>query len=186
MADKKEKPEVAEAPSEPNKTSSKKKLVVIISAIVVLAALGGGGFFWWKKEHDKRHAKPKAAVATNGAHGQEEAEDEDDGKPPIFTPLEKIVVKLQRGRLSVDHYVQVSIELRIADAKVAEKMKQSLPIIQYEVMLILSSKDFEWMDPVENKKKLAQEIRDRINKIIKSESTKEGVRAVYFTSFILQ
>ena len=118
---------------------------------------------------------------------QEVADDEESVRRYDIGRQERIVVKLHRGnKASVDHYLQVALDLKLSDQKINEKIKQYLPVIQHEVMLILSSKEFDWLDDVDHKKKLAIEIRDKINKIIRAEAPADGVKAVYFSSFILQ
>lgn len=177
-------PAVEEGADDASKKQKKQRLIALAAVVILVLSAIGGTVIWWKKTRAAAHKDKKPAAS---AHANANAEEEDDDTPPVFMPLEKIVVKLQRTTpTSVEHYLQVGMELKLGDAKVNEKIKLYQPIIQHEVMLILSSKEAEWLDRVENKKSLAIEVRNKINKIIKAESSKEGVRAVYFSSFILQ
>ena len=176
------------SPTSPGKlkklTSDKKRLAALIFVIVlILSGLIGLGL-WWKKTRAAAHSTHDK-TAIKAVKGGNEEEDEDPAHPPIFMPIDKIVIKLHRGSAPVDHYLQVAINLRLTGAKVNEKIKLYLPIIQHESMLILSSKEFDWLDDVNHKKQLAIELRDKINKIIKG-TPEEGIKAVYFDSFILQ
>ncbi|MES2206999.1 MAG: flagellar basal body-associated FliL family protein [Pseudomonadota bacterium] len=195
MAEEKKTSDAAHAPAEgsesppasPSKfkqlTSDKKRLGALLFVIVLVISGAVGFALWWKKTREAAHGHNKPAVKSSQSANDEE--EDDSGHPPIFMPIDKIVVKLRRGTAPVDHYLQVAIDLRLSNAKVNEKIKQYLPIIQHECMLILSSKEFDWLDDVNHKKQLAVELKEKINKIIKGTPV-DGVRAVYFDSFILQ
>jgi flagellar protein FliL len=175
--------------------ADKKKLSALIVVAVIFLSGFGGIIYWWKTTraalhgHKEQSSSKKSSSKTTQAATEpvEEEDDDDGGHPPSFMPIERITVKLFRGKAPVDHYLQVSMDLKLSNHNVSEKVKQYLPIIQHETMLILSSKEFDWLDDMGHKKKLALEIRDKINKILKAPSPKEdGVKAVYFNSFIVQ
>ncbi len=195
MAEEKKAPDAEHMPAEGTESSTaspsklkqlmsdKKRLAALLFVVIIILSGVIGLVIWWKKTRAAAlgHNKPVVKVMKSA----NEEEEEDPNQPPVFMPIDKIIIKLRRGNAPVDHYLQVAINLRLTNAKVNDKIKQYLPIIQHESMLILSSKEFDWLDDVDHKKQLAIELRDKINKIIKGTPT-EGIKAVYFDSFILQ
>lgn len=125
---------------------SSKKLVLIIVGLVVLLGLGGGGawFFLHKKgDHGEKAAKPKPQT------------------PPVFVTLEPFVVNLA-GEAS--HYLQVGIDLKVADGKVGDAIKAHLPEIRNGVLLLLSSKQVDELGTLDGKNRLRDEIRAAVNR----------------------
>jgi flagellar protein FliL len=126
----------------------KKRLLLVGGVVLVMLALGGGGAWFLlggKKEaaHTAASAKPK------------------DDHPPIFVTLEPFVVNLAG---EVEHYLQVGINLKVADSNVPDQIKAHLPEIRNAVLLLLSSKHAEELATLEGKNQLRQEIRVAVNR----------------------
>jgi flagellar FliL protein len=131
----------AEAPKK-----GKGKRFLIIGLIVLLAAGGGGGWFFLqgKKESGEESTEPKAKARV----------------PAVFEKLDPFVVNLaDRGR-----YLQVAMELKVADAKTAEQIKKVLPEIRNGILMVLSGKRAEDVSSAEGKLRLQLEIRHAANK----------------------
>ena len=123
----------------------KGKLLVVVAALVVLA-LGGGVAAWFLlsgKPAD--HAKPAVAIPSG---------------PPLFVTLEPFVVNLAGES---ERYVQIGIDLKVADSHVPDKIKEHMPEIRNGVLLLLSSKNAEELSTLEGKNQLRQEIRAAVN-----------------------
>lgn len=138
-----------EAPAEtPAAPAGKKKRTMLIAGLGVLLLGGGSGAAWFFMRGDKSdkpaHAKPKKPSG-----------------PPVFLTLDPFVVNLAGD---VQHYLQVGIDLRVADNAVSEQIKVHLPEIRNGVLLLLSSKTVEDLSSVELKNLLRAEIREAINK----------------------
>jgi flagellar FliL protein len=135
----------AEDGSAPKK--GKGKLFLIIGLVLLLAGGGGGAWFF-----------------LHGKKGQEEGVEE-KAKPKavaIFEKLEPFVVNLaDRGR-----YLQVAIELKVADAKIADQIKKVLPEIRNGILLVLSGQRAEEVSSGEGKQRLQLEIRHAANKAL--------------------
>lgn len=173
MAQAKNAPPPAEAPAEEAPKPKKKgKLLTILIALILLGG-GGGGAAWYFLGQGK-------AGAPAG-----EAKKEEPEKPPIFTRLDQFTVNLQKSE-GDDHYLQVEIDLQVADDKVIESVKLRMPQIRNALLLLLSSKTSEELASVEGKQKLAADIVAQINKIIGAKDPKAGVLGVYFSSFVIQ
>ncbi len=63
----------------------------------------------------------------------------------------------------VQHYLQVGIDLKIADDHVKDQIKAHLPEIRNGVLLLLSSKQIDELATLEGKNRLRAEIREAVN-----------------------
>lgn len=138
----------SDAAAEPAPAKGKKSPLLLIGVAVAALALGGGAawFFAGKSQPPAAagpEAKPKHASA------------------PIFVTLEPFVVNLSGD---VQHYLQVGIDLRVADNHVNDLIKVHLPEIRNGVLLLLSSKTIETLSTIEQKNQLRAEIREAVNK----------------------
>jgi flagellar protein FliL len=167
MAKDKEKPAAPAAESAPKK--GKGKLLVIIIATVVLLA-GGGGAAWYFL-----HAKKTGE--------QEVAHESEPAKAPVFVKLEPFTVNLTSD--GEDHYLQTDVELKVSDAKIVDKVKEHMPEIRNNLLLLLSSKTAGGLASVEGKQKLSGEIKEQVNKVLHGKD-EDGVSGVFFTSFVIQ
>ena len=135
----------ASPPNAPKKGS--KKLLVLALAAVLLA--GGGGGAWW--------------FLHKGAAGGDEAE-EAAAKPkahakPLFTTLEPFTVNLKDPR--GERFAQIGITLQFSDANVEGDIKDHLPAIRNELLMLISSKQIDELLTSEGKRLLADQIRLR-------------------------
>jgi flagellar FliL protein len=134
----------AKTESAPPKKS--KKLLVI--AVLGLALAGGGGagawFFLGKKAH--------------GDDEEARVEKKHEAKP-LFTTLEPFTVNLQDPR--GERFAQIGVTLQFEDPSVDVKIKDRLPAVRNEILLLISSKQIDELLSTEGKQKLAQEIRLR-------------------------
>ncbi|MDD5403143.1 MAG: flagellar basal body-associated protein FliL [Sulfuricella sp.] len=167
MAKDKGKPAAEAAEAAPRK--GKGKLLIIIVAAVVL--LGGGGGAAWYFLHGKKEG------------GEATAKHEDPAKPPVFVKLEAFTVNLTAD--GEDHYLQTDIELKVSDAKVSDQVKEHMPEIRNNVLLLLSSKTAGALSTMEGKQKLSDEIKEQVNKVLHVKDA-DGVSGVFFTSFVIQ
>ena len=173
MAEKKVEAAPAEVPAEGSPPKKKGKLLIIVLALVL--ASGGGGAWWFLKKG--KHPAPKAGTTEK----KEESE-----KPPIFARLDTFTVNLQKTDAE-DHYLQIEIQLKVAEETVNEALKLRNPEIRNALLLLMSSKTQADLVTIEGKQKLATEIAEHINKIIRAtDPKKNGVLGVYFTSFVIQ
>ena len=166
----------AEKPAAKEGEEGKKKgggLKIIILALLVLILLGGGGFaYWYIMIHSKADHSAKVAA---------EAEPEDEAAP-VYTPLDTFTVNLKDPGIAL----QTDISFKVHDEKMAEKVKQRMPEIRNQILLILSNQQQADLNSPGGKEKLAEQIRDVANKILEVKKPRLGVSQVLFTSFIMQ
>ncbi|MDD5241201.1 MAG: flagellar basal body-associated protein FliL [Sulfuricella sp.] len=163
MAQDKAKKEEAEEDAAPIK--KKGGVFLILAILLVLGGLGGGAAWYFSQ---------------SGAKPEEKA------KPPIFVTLETFTVNLQGdgGSGGGERYLQVGIDLKVADPAVVDLVKLHMPEIRNGILLLLSSKSAEQVTGLEGKQKLIAEIQGQVAKPLAAAG--KGVIGVYFTSFVIQ
>lgn len=193
------KPEPAKSdPEEPKKGSSKvKKLVLIVGVVVLILALAAGGAWFLLS---------KKAAAADDEDGEAAVHVVPKG-PPTFLPLDNMVVNLADP--GGEKVAQVGITLELADAKAVDKVKMYLPAIRSGILLLISQRTAEELLMIEGKEKLASDVlseaarpfggaapahvktkndaaKARQKNSDKSVAEESPVRAVHFSSFIVQ
>lgn len=98
-----------------------------------------------------------------------------------YAKLETFTVNLQ----GLTQFLQVDISLKVADPKIADAIKGWGPVIRHELILVLSSQNGEELGTLAGKKKMMEQIKTAINKVLKLDA-KEGVTDVLFESFVIQ
>lgn len=126
----------------------KKNLMVMAIVAVAMLALGVGAA-WFALSHKKGGGEYQAQFGAT------------QSGPPVFFTLDPFIVNLAGEET---RYLQVGIELKVADSHVIEKIKMHMPEIKNGVLLLLSSKKPEEITSPEGKNQLRTEIRDAVNR----------------------
>ena len=170
----------------------KKKLIIIIVAVLVLAIAGAGAFMMMGK---KKHAEGEDAEEEAVSHEPPKVK-VDPSKPPIFVQLEQFTVNLapEEG----EHFLQSTMVLRVADAKVGDSLKLYMPELKHRIIMLLSSKKPSDLVSSEGREELADEIKEEANDVLgyapnpkkknkRNRPEDDGpVLAVLFNQFIVQ
>jgi flagellar FliL protein len=186
-----------ETPAEGEVPKKKSKLLLIILIAVLVLVLGGGGaafLLMKKKAADEEGADEGDEPPAKTAKAKKKKKD-DHAMPPVFSKLDPFVVKLQAEQQEA--YVQAVPELKLADAHVADQIKNFMPEIRHKVLLILAGKKAAELSTPEGMQILANQIRESINATLtgerpdpakeKMDTNEEGpVIAVFFSSLIVQ
>ena len=127
-------------PATPAK-SGKKKLILIATVVAVLVAGGGGAAFFMMKQ--RAAAAAAAAAAEEDGDGAadkhaEKAAKADVKHAPTFVPLDPFTVNL--ADRESERYAQVGVTLEIDDAKFADTLKNYMPAIRNNILMLLSHK----------------------------------------------
>lgn len=107
-----------------------------------------------------------------------------DKKKQMFVPLEPFTVNLQDP--DRERFLQMSLVLEANDGNGADGIKQKLPIIRSQILLLLSSKTSAELQGADAKHKLAREILVTARKPLDSDASDKGVEQVHFAQFIIQ
>jgi flagellar protein FliL len=144
-------PEVATPPAK-RRWNKKQRSIIAAIAVVVLAAASGGAWLFMG-ETSATHTADAPAPIKSQLKSKPTA-------PPVFVTLDPFVVNLAGD---VQHYLQVGIDLRVAESSVSDQIKAYLPEIRNGVLLLLSSKAVEDLASIEQKNHLRAQIREIVN-----------------------
>lgn len=153
MATKPPVPEEAEVVKPPPK--SKKKLIIIIVGVVLLLVLGGGGAFLYINKQ-KADAAALAEEEGGGAASHTPAESRASKGPPVYLPMDNMVVNLADP--GGEKVAQVGITFEVIDAHASDSVKAFMPTIRSSVLMLLSQKTSEELLSAEGKQKLIADI----------------------------
>lgn len=182
--------ENADAAPAPAARGKKKFILIAVAVLLVLGLAGGGAAFFVMK---KKAAERAAAEAEGGdAADTKAAKKKAERKgPPVFVPLETFTVNL--ADREVERYAQIGITLEVDDAKIGEQLKQYMPAIRNNILMVLAHKTSAELLEREGKTRLAEEVlRESIRPLGADTKGKDGedaeppVRAVHFSNFIIQ
>jgi flagellar FliL protein len=132
----------------------KKKLFIILGAAVLVLALAGGGAVYYMK------AKAAAAAAAEeGDDGESHASahKRDPKAVPTFVPLDPFTVNL--ADRDAERYAQVGVSLELANAHEADRIKNFMPVIRNNILLVLAQKTSVELLARDGKTQLAREIQ---------------------------
>lgn len=136
----------AEAVAAPPK--SKKILLIVVVLVLAIVLAAGGAFLYIGKQ--------RAAAAFDDQEQPQAAAQKASVGPPVYMPLDNMVVNLADP--GGERVAQVGITFELRDAAAAETVKQYLPTIRSGVLLLVSQKTSEEMLRREGKEKLANDI----------------------------
>jgi len=151
------KPEAAEADAAPSKPPKSKKMLIIIIGVVLLLVLGGGGaFLYISKQRAAAAAAAEEGGAEPAAPAAHAAPAHGTGTPPVYLPMDNMVVNLADP--GGERVAQVGITLEVVDAKASDSVKAYMPTIRSGVLMLLSQRTAEQMLSAEGKQKLIEDI----------------------------
>ena len=180
----------AEAPKAP---SSKKALLIpIIGAVVATAAITGGAMFFLMPSAKPAPVAAEGEAVAAGEHGEAAdgdaaAAEGEGGKkgPAIYHPMTPSFV-VNIGDSDASHFLQIEMQVGARNAAAVEALKLHDPQIRNALLMLLGAQTLADIGSREGKEALQQKVLAEIQRILKAETGKTGVDAVYFTSFVMQ
>lgn len=167
--------EISEA-AEPAKSHKKLILFAVLLGVVLLGGGGAGTLWALGMLPGGRHANAN----TPGAAAAEIAK-----KDPIYVPLDPpFTVNFNGG--STARFLQVSLQAMTRNPDVVQQVKKNMPVIRNDLTMLFSSQSAKELATIKGKEKLRAETLASIQHVLKTETGKPGVEAVYFTSFVMQ
>jgi flagellar FliL protein len=146
-----------------------------------------------EKDAEAKDGEKPDATEGEGEKDKAEGEDEDeddtnpDGTPrmAVYMDFEQpFVVNFQdEGQL---RYLQISVSVMTKNPKVVEEMKRHMPLIRNNLVMLFSGQNREGIISREGKEKIRKEAEAEVQKILKEQTGNPGVKALYFTSFVMQ
>lgn len=195
------------SPAADKKGSSKKLVLIIVGALALVGVSVGGSIVTMKMlsndEPVKKQAKKKAPAADEeaadaeaAAEGQDKTEGETEAagdeeeasaEPKVATYLDfeqPFVVNFQdEGQM---RYLQISVSVMATNPKVIEEVRRHMPLIRNNLVMLFSGQTREGVMSREGKEKIRKDAEAEVQKILKDQTGKPGVKSLYFTSFVMQ
>lgn len=189
--------------AEPKK--SKKKLFLILGvAVLVLGLAGGGAMFYFSKKKAAEAAEAEA-MEEGDAEGAAAAKPSrrDPKAKTAFVALDTFTVNL--ADRDADRYAQVQLSLELNDEAATQMVKNFMPVIRNNILLVLSHKMAAELLEKDGKIKLSEEIKVEVARALGMEppqtdsqsgaakgkrrvpaSELSPVVGVHFSNFIIQ
>jgi flagellar FliL protein len=144
-----------ETDAEPKK--SKKKLFLIIGVVaVLLLGLAGGGAVFYMKKKAAAEAEALAEAEADGTAAPK-VQKRDRKAKSAFVALDTFTVNL--ADRDADRYAQVQLSLELNDEGAAQLIKNFMPVIRNNILLVLSHKMAAELLEKDGKIKLSEEIK---------------------------
>jgi len=147
--------------------------LVLIGAVAAVVALGGSALAWVLVGK-----KADAAHAENAEHKA------DTRKVPVFVDLDIFTVNLH-GEDS-DRFMQVKLVAEVKDQASGEVVKNMMPTVRNQILLLLGGKNVAEVSSREGKEKLAQELVIATNKTLEGTGAEHAIEGINFTQLIIQ
>ena len=155
----------------------KRRLPLVIGGVVVLVLVLGGGAWLM--------LRPAAAAAGGKGAAKAKSEQPTETKAELYLSLQPPFVVNLHGGDSV-RYLQVGITLMSHDAAAIEVAKDADPVIRNALVLLLSSQDSASIGDTAGRQKLQAQALVAVQKIVQARLGRPGIKALYFTSFVMQ
>ncbi len=133
------------------KPKGKKMLVIIIAVVLLLAAAGGGWFVFGRK-----------AASEDGEDAPVEHVEEKHKTPPVYLPMENMVVNLADP--GGEKFAQIGITIETTDQKTSDAVKGYLPNIRSGVLMLISQRTSEELLSKDGKEKLATDVLREVSR----------------------
>jgi flagellar FliL protein len=145
MSEKKPPASADDAAPAPAPKKSRKKVIFFVVGALLLAG-GAAGANWFVAMRQKGDGAPHAA-------------EKKIPNKPVFTTLDPFTVNLADAK--GERYAQIGITLQLDGPAADELLKERLPAVRNEVLLLIASKHIEELLSDDGKRLLAQQIRMR-------------------------
>ena len=150
-------------------------VVGVGSAVLAVKLLGGGSKGSETVEEHGRDTPAKADGETQSGGKQAQA-----SKPGVMFDLEPFIVNL--ADQPEIRYLKIVVKLEVESEVVATDLSARVAQVRDTVLVLLSSKDVNSVRTPQGKFLLRDKITQRVNGLL----PKPGIRAAYFTDFVVQ
>lgn len=195
-------------------SSSMKKLILIVVGVLALVGVSVGSTLFITKltsndEPVAKVAKKKAADAEGeeaaaegegdatkkdgegekGKEGEATAEEEanPDGSPKVAVYLDfeqPFIVNFQDQDQM--RYLQITVSVMATDPETIASVKHHMPLIRNNLVMLFSGQTRDTIGTREGKEKIRTDAQAEVQKLLKEQTGKSGIKSLYFTSFVMQ
>jgi len=105
--------------------------------------------------------------------------------PAIYYPLTPafVVNFKQNGRT---RFLQVDLTLLLRNENILPALNTHMPLIRNQLVMLLSSQEFETLQTSEGKEALRQQALAKVQDVLRGEMVKPDIEQVLYTSFVMQ
>jgi flagellar FliL protein len=168
------KQQAPQSPTDLQATSGGKLKVILLALVALLLAVGLSiGATWYLLTRGEAPAETAAAAVKPGKVAA------------VYEPLmPAFVVNFpHQGR---QRYLQVSMSLMGRDQASMDALKKHMPLLRNNLVMLLSSQDFEVLSSAAGKELLRQQVSASVQELAQKEVGQLTVEQVLFTNFVLQ
>jgi flagellar protein FliL len=145
-----------DAAAKPKKSKKKLFLILGLAAVLVLGLAGGGAVFYMKKKKAAAETEAQAEAETEGSSAPKVAKRDRKAKT-AFVALDTFTVNL--ADRDADRYAQVQLSLELNDEAATQLIKNFMPVIRNNILLVMSHKMAGELLDKDGKIKLSEEIK---------------------------
>lgn len=164
---------------------------MLLCAVVAAGGAGGGVWFMTQskpsahaEEGEGEHAA--ADEPESSGHGDEHGGKSDPAEGAAqYLPLTPAIVVNLSDNVTM-RYLQVDIELMARSNAAIEAATLHMPRIRNTLMLLFTQQQFEDIVTREGKEKLQKDALAAVQAVLKEETGKSRIDALYFTNFVMQ
>lgn len=146
--------------------------------VLLLAALGVAGYSFFAYRQAAPVDGPAAAASAAEAPAKLE-------KDELYLPLDPPFVVNFQGEDTL-RYLQVGVTLGAHDQKAIDAAKAAQPALRDALVALFSNQQSETVGTPAGREKLQKDALAAVRKIIKPRLGRDGIEALYFTSFVMQ
>jgi flagellar FliL protein len=132
--------------------------------------------------HGGDDQKVEATAAKSAGHGETEAKHEGPkvNAPGAIYDIDPFIVNL--ADTPEVRYLKLTVKLELESQDASAELASRVPQLRDTILVLLTSKDAASIRTPQGKFQLRDEITQRVNSLL----PKPGVRAAYFTDFVVQ
>ena len=160
---------------EEKKEGGSKLLLIVIIVLLLLLLIIGGLVAYFLLSGNEEQPPPQEQQKMEKKHKVSSMAE----IGPIY-PLDPFIVNLVSS--NANRYLKCKIDLELDSPELQQEVDKKLPAIRDLIIQILSSKSVEEIQTAKGKQKLKEEIKRKINEILRTGEIKN----VYFTEFVRQ
>lgn len=154
-----------------------KSKIIMIAIQIVLLGIAGGATWWFTKSSAPPVATEAGAAGTTAVAPAT--------KPPVYFSIDpSFTVNLVDARGM--RFLQVNVDVMSRDEEVISKVEAYLPRVRNDLIMLFTKLSKDDVNTEASRLKIQADALAVINKVLKDESGKAGVEAVYFSKFVMQ
>ncbi|HFQ92023.1 MAG TPA: flagellar basal body-associated FliL family protein [Chromatiales bacterium] len=179
----------AEAQAKPKKKSNLLVIILSVVSVLLLLVVSVGATLIFTGALSGGPPAHEQVDAGDGADPKKEekkkAKGKDENAKPHYVELgDPLIVNFVENNQI--RYLQVKMEVMTYDETMPDRIKEHLPLIRNNLLMMLSDLDYETISSFTGKQKIREEALAEVQSIMKDQLGDKVVEELYFTSFVMQ